>query len=172
MTVGSQATGDSATASTQPESPLDRLARGAAAGDPEFIGRLLAEVAPLLVRYCRARLGRRGSSYREADQVAAEAGRAVLAVVPGYTGGPFLRLMYSAATRTVDELVPDGSPDGATESDLMGLLPVLPPLDRDIMLLRVATGLSAAETATVLGLTTGQVRVAQHRALTRLRALL
>ncbi|TVT24848.1 RNA polymerase subunit sigma [Amycolatopsis acidiphila] len=150
---------------------MDRLARGAATGNPEFVGRLLAEVAPVLVRYCRARLGRRGSSYREADEVAAEAGRAVLAAVPGYTGGPFLRLLYSVATRTVDELVPGGPPVGAA-SDLMGLLPILSPLDRDIVLLRVATGLSAAETAMVLDLTPGQVRVAQHRALTRLRSML
>jgi RNA polymerase sigma-70 factor (ECF subfamily) len=171
LTVGSQATGDAATASTEPESPLDRLARGAATGNPELVGRLLMEVAPLLVRYCRARLGRRGSSYREADEIAAEAGRAVLAAVPGYTGGPFLRVLHSALTRTIDELASGGPPVGA-ESDLMGLLPILPPLDRDIVLLRVATGLSAAETATVLGLTTGQVRVAQHRALTRLRSMM
>lgn len=169
--MGSQATGDSATAPTDPESPLDQLARGAAGGNPELIGRLLVEVGPLLVRYCRARLGRRGSSYREADEIAAEAGRAVLAAVPGYTGGPFLRLLYSVATRTIDELAPAGPPVGA-DSDLMGLLPILPPLDRDVVLLRVATGLSTTETAAVLGLTTGQVRVAQHRALTRLRSMI
>ncbi|GAA4661050.1 MULTISPECIES: sigma factor-like helix-turn-helix DNA-binding protein [Amycolatopsis] len=149
---------------------LDRLARGAATGEPERVGELLAAVGPLLVRYCRARLGRRGDSYRLADEVAAEAGRAVLTAVPGYTGGPFLRLLYRVLVRTVDDLAPGGKPDVA--DDLVGLLPVLPPLDRDIMLLRVATGLSATDTALVLGLTTGQVRVAQHRALTRLRALL
>lgn len=169
--MGSQATGDSATAPADPESPLDRLARGAATGNPDHVGRLLAEIAPLLVRYCRARLGRRGSSYEEADEIAAEAGRAVLAAVPGYRGGPFLRLLYSVVTRTVDELAPDARP-APPGSDLMSLLPVLPRLDRDIVLLRVATGLSAAETAAVLGLTAGQVRVAQHRALTKLRSMI
>ncbi len=157
-------------AAPQAESRLDRIARDAATGDPELVARLLAEIAPLLVRYCRARLGRRGTSYREADEVAADAGRAVLAAVPGYHGGPFLRLLYDVLTRTVEELAPSGLP--ATGSDLTGLLPTLPPLDRDIVLLRVATGLSADETASVLGLSLGQVRVAQHRALSKLRAML
>ncbi|GHF67265.1 sigma factor-like helix-turn-helix DNA-binding protein [Amycolatopsis bartoniae] len=149
---------------------LDRLARGAATGDAVLVGRLLAEVGPLLVRYCRARLGRDGSSYRRADEVAAEAGRAVLAAVPGYRGGPFLRLVFQVLTRTVDELAPGHRRPAADE--VLGLLPVLSPLDRDIVLLRVATGLTAAETALVLGLSVGQVRVAQHRALIRLRAML
>ncbi|MTD57069.1 hypothetical protein GKO32_24280 [Amycolatopsis sp. RM579] len=149
---------------------MDRLARDAALGNPELVGRLLTGIAPLLVRYCRARLGRRGDSYRDADEVAADAGRAVLAALPGYAGGPFLRLLYEVVTRTVDEFSLGGPPAAGTE--LTALLPTLPPLDRDIVLLRVATGLSAAETASVLGLSIGQVRVAQHRALTKLRALL
>ncbi|TNC22269.1 RNA polymerase subunit sigma [Amycolatopsis alkalitolerans] len=149
---------------------MDRLARDAATGEPELVARLLAEVAPLVVRYCRARLGRRGTSYHEADEVAAEAGRAVLAAVPRHRDGPFLRLLYSVVTTTVDELAPVDGP--AADSDLTSLLPTLPPLDRDIVLLRVAAGLSAADTAVVLGLTVNQVRVAQHRALTTLRSLL
>jgi len=42
---------------------------------------------------------------------------------------------------------------------------------RELVILRVVTGLSAEETGNVLGMSAGAVRVAQHRALARLRAL-
>ena len=51
------------------------------------------------------------------------------------------------------------------------LLQVLPAKQREILVLRVAVGLSAEETGHVLGMSAGAVRVAQHRALARLRAL-
>ena len=49
------------------------------------------------------------------------------------------------------------------------LLDRLPANLRELLLLRVAVGLSAEETGRALGMTPGAVRVAQHRALTRLR---
>jgi RNA polymerase sigma-70 factor (ECF subfamily) len=52
------------------------------------------------------------------------------------------------------------------------LLDVLPDKQRDIVLLRVVVGLSAEETAEAVGSTPGAVRVAQHRALARLRKTL
>jgi RNA polymerase sigma-70 factor (ECF subfamily) len=48
----------------------------------------------------------------------------------------------------------------------------LSPRDRDLLELRVVAGLSADEVATVLSMRPGAVRMAQHRALERLRALL
>lgn len=45
----------------------------------------------------------------------------------------------------------------------------LPKLLQEVIVLRVVVGLSAKKTAEVLGMTEGGVRVAQHRALTRLR---
>jgi RNA polymerase sigma-70 factor (ECF subfamily) len=51
------------------------------------------------------------------------------------------------------------------------LLLLLPETQREVLLLRVAAGLSAQETAEALGLTAGNVRVLQHRALARLRRL-
>ena len=50
------------------------------------------------------------------------------------------------------------------------LLRILPPKQREILVLRVAVGLSADETAEAVGSTAGAVRVAQHRALNKLRA--
>ena len=51
------------------------------------------------------------------------------------------------------------------------LLGRLRPVQREIILLRVAVGLSAEETGIALGMTPGAVRGAQHRALARLRSL-
>jgi len=51
------------------------------------------------------------------------------------------------------------------------LLARLPDAQREVVLLRVAAGLSAEEAGAVLGMSPGAVRVAQHRALTKLRAL-
>lgn len=51
-----------------------------------------------------------------------------------------------------------------------GGLEVLSPRQREIIRLRVVVGLSAAETAHRLGMAPAAVRIAQHRALNRLRA--
>src|SRR5262249_59080723 len=50
------------------------------------------------------------------------------------------------------------------------LLARLPGHLRELVILRVVAGLSAEETGNVLGMSAGAVRVAQHRALARLRA--
>ncbi|HEY0808031.1 MAG TPA: sigma-70 family RNA polymerase sigma factor, partial [Pseudonocardiaceae bacterium] len=52
---------------------------------------------------------------------------------------------------------------------MAALLQVLPAKQREILVLRVVVGLSAEETADAVGSTPGAVRVAQHRALARLR---
>lgn len=52
--------------------------------------------------------------------------------------------------------------DAATR--MRALLTVLPPTQRDVLLLRVVVGLTVAETATALGLKHGSVHVLQHRA--------
>ena len=51
------------------------------------------------------------------------------------------------------------------------MLDELPEHHREILVLRLALGLSAVETAQTVGSTSGAVRVTQHRALTRLREL-
>jgi RNA polymerase sigma-70 factor (ECF subfamily) len=70
---------------------------------------------------------------------------------------------------------PFGDPEAAlvrrAESEWAGdLMDQLPGNLRDILILRVAFGLTAEQTAQVLGMTAGAVRVSQHRALQRLRA--
>ena len=51
------------------------------------------------------------------------------------------------------------------------LLARLPSHQRELLVLRVLTGLTAEETGNTLGMSPGAVRVAQHRALARLRAI-
>jgi RNA polymerase sigma-70 factor (ECF subfamily) len=49
------------------------------------------------------------------------------------------------------------------------LLGTLPAKHREILVLRLVVGLSAEETAAAVGSTAGAVRVAQHRALAKLK---
>ncbi|MGH8967269.1 MAG: sigma-70 family RNA polymerase sigma factor [Actinomycetes bacterium] len=173
----------------------DELVARAMTGDRQAIGSVIALIRPMVVRYCRARLGRMDRSSVSADDVAQEVCLAVLTALPGYRvqGRPFLAFVYGiashkvidahrAATRNRSEPVAD-VPDAVEVSDgpeqralrieLSGemgkLLDTLPEKQREILLLRVVVGLSAEETAEAVGSTPGAVRVAQHRALARLR---
>jgi RNA polymerase sigma-70 factor, ECF subfamily len=173
----------------------DELVTRAMTGDPQAVGAVIAIIRPMVVRYCRARLGRVDRSSVSADDVAQEVCLAVLTALPGYRvqGRPFLAFVYGiashkvidahrAATRNRSEPVADvpdavevadGPEQRALRVELSGemarLLDTLPDKQREILVLRVVVGLSAEETAEAVGSTPGAVRVAQHRALARLR---
>ena len=51
---------------------LDASVGAAVDGDPRAIGRLLAFIRPMVVRYCRARVGRQERTFASADDVAQE----------------------------------------------------------------------------------------------------
>lgn len=172
------------------------LARRAAARDPAAVAELLAQIRPGLVRYCRARLGRIGGAYTTADDVAQEVCLAVLRALPSYRdmGRPFSAFVYGiAAHKVVDAqraairnaavtsaaVMPD-EPDGAPGPEqravatdlarrLSALLTCLSDTQREIVLLRVAVGLTADEVGSIVGMSPAAVRVAQSRALARLR---
>lgn len=177
---------------------LDGPVAGAVAGDPQAAARLLEIIRPLVVRYCRGRIGGLERGYATADDLAQEVCLAVFTALPGYRdqGRPFLAFVYGiaqhkvadarrAAARDRADAVPD-LPDraatgpgpeqlalrGELNDRLSRLLEVLPERQRDIVLLRVVVGLSAEETADAVGSTPGAIRVSQHRALLRLRRLL
>jgi RNA polymerase sigma-70 factor (ECF subfamily) len=167
--------------------------------DPEATETLLAHVRPGLVRYCRARLGRVGGAFATADDVAQEVCLALLNALPSYRdqGRPFTAFVFGIAAHKVadaqrtavrdavvspadDDLVerPDATPGPeqlALSTDLARrlseLLANLPAYQREIVLLRVAVGLSAEEVGAVVGMSAAAVRVAQSRALSRLRRL-
>jgi RNA polymerase sigma-70 factor, ECF subfamily len=145
---------------------LRRHLRAALEGDPRAIERLLAEVRPIVARYCRARLGGThnpaGRSYAAADRVAQEACVAVLARLVDYPdqSRPFLGFVYDIAAEMVAR-AGDRRPNQPLDS--------LPATQRDVVILRMLVGLSTEETAEAVGMSPAGVRLTQHRALVRLR---
>lgn len=180
------------------DGPGTAVVGAAVGGDRPSVERLLSWVRPLVVRYCRARVGRQERSFASADDVAQEVCLAVLTALPGYQdqGRPFLAFVYGIAAHKVADAhraaardrsepvaeVPDGpeldaGPEqrairGELSTQLASMLRVLPTKQREILVLRVVVGLSAEETASAVGSTPGAVRVIQHRALARLRRAL
>jgi RNA polymerase sigma-70 factor, ECF subfamily len=175
---------------------LRDLTSRAVGGQPAAIESLLQYIRPMVVRYCRARLGRTTGHYHVADDVAQEVCIAVLSALPRYRdmGRPFASFVFGIASHKVadamryasrlavpTEDLPDGPDDrpGPEETVVAcieaerarTLLARLPAHLRELLILRVVTGLSAEETGNVLGMSAGAVRVAQHRALARLRAI-
>src|SRR5688500_17184043 len=147
-------------------------------GDVRATDQLLRYLRPLVVKYCRARVGRSATT---ADDVAQDVCLAVLTALPNYReqGRPFLAFVYGIAAHKVADAhralarnrsepvaeVPDG-PSLAVdpeENALLGSLSVrlgqllrgLPDKQREILLLRVVVGLTAEETAEATGSTPG-----------------
>ena len=174
------------------------LVTSSMAGEQEAVATLFTWIRPAIVRYCRSRIGRSGSAYSSADDVAQEICMAVLGALSRYQDEPqsFLPFVYGIAAHKVADHyrragrdrsdpaadVPDGidvsaSPEQQTmaadlRTRLGALLATLPPRQREILVLRLIVGLSAAETAAAVGLTPTAVRVTQHRALAKLRGAL
>jgi RNA polymerase sigma-70 factor (ECF subfamily) len=165
-------------------------------GEPAAVESLLEQIRPMVVRYCRARLGHISGQYHVADDVAQEVCIAVLSALPRYRdmGRPFASFVFGIAAHKVadamrnaarlaipTEDLPDG-PDGRPGPEetvvayieaerARALLARLPEHQRELLVRRVLTGMSAEETGHALGMSPGAVRVAQHRALARLRAI-
>lgn len=175
---------------------LQTLSARAVVGDAVATERLLGIVHRLVRRYCRARLSRFPGAEQSVDDVAQEVCIAVITALPRYRdeGRPFEAFVYRIAANKVADAqrasyraavpyadVPDQpeTADGPEESAMRGadaerareLLSTLPETLRELLILRVAVGMSAEETGRALGMTAGAVRVAQHRAVQRLRAI-
>jgi len=175
---------------------MGTLTELAALGQPAAIDTLLRQIRPMILRYCRARLRHISGHYQVADDVAQEVCIAVLTALPRYQdmGRPFASFVFGIASHKVADAMrsaarlaiptpdlPDG-PDqrpGPEETAVAyleaerarALLARLPVNQRELLVLRLMSGLSAEETGDALGMTAGAVRVAQHRALARLRAI-
>jgi RNA polymerase sigma-70 factor, ECF subfamily len=167
-------------------------------GDRGAREELLALIQPLVLRYCRGKLGRQESVLGSADDVAQEVCVAVVSALGSYqpAGLSFRAFVYGIAAHKVadafraigrnrtepvaeppDVPVAANGPEQhaltAERSAALGaLLAHLTPRQREVLVLRVAVGLSAEEAAQAIGSTTGTVRVTQHRAVTRPRRLL
>lgn len=171
------------------------LLRAAVAGDPRAVALLLSRVQPQVERFCRARLGRRETTLGSADDVAQDVCMAVLAVLPDYrlSGMSFRAFVFGIARHKIadaframarnrcdavedvpERISREDDPeqvvlDAERNARLADLMGILGPRQVEILTLRIAVGLTAEETADALGSTPGAVRVAQHRALQRLR---
>lgn len=176
---------------------LGDLAARAIGGDSEALHGLMVEVHGLAYRYARSRLSSFPQAAAAAEDAAQEVCIAVMTSLPRYDerGVPFGAFVYSICRRKVADIqraayrtpipteeLPDRPDNAATPEEealradaaeqAWALLATLPEQQRELLTLRVAVGLSAQETAEALGMTAGAVRVAQHRALNRLRELM
>jgi RNA polymerase sigma-70 factor, ECF subfamily len=177
---------------------LESLVAASVAGDLRAREQLLPEIQPLVLRYCRGRLGRQETVIGSAEDVAQEVCLAVISALPGYTikGLSFRAFVYGIAAHKVTDafraigrnrsepmadlpdspITHDGPEQRLLAAELVerlgDLLHTLTPRQRDVLVLRIAVGLSAEETAQAVGSTPGAVRVTQHRALNRLRGVL
>lgn len=177
-------------------SPLAGFARAAMDGDQAALEQLMIGVRERAFRYARARLGRFPHAANAAEDAAQEVCIAVLTSLSRYDerGVPFEAFVYSICARKIADvqraairhpMPTDEFPDredlaagpeelavaGSDADSAWALMQTLPAHQRELLTLRVAVGLSAEETAQSLGMTAGAVRVAQHRALARLRTM-
>lgn len=181
---------------TETEQLLADLVPYAARGDARALQRILGIVHPLVLRYARARMN--GGRHPTPEDVAQEICLAVATSIGGFVdrGRPFMAFVYGIAHNKVadahrsyardlsnpTEEVPDRISDVDSPEEfalvtdgsnrVKELLDVLSDKAREVLILRVFVGLSAEETAEVVGSTPGAVRVAQHRALSQLRKAL
>lgn len=173
---------------------LSSLAMAAQLGVKSDVEALLERVRTIAHRYTRARLGGYPGGPQLCDDVAQEICLAVLAALPRYRdrNRPFEAFVHGVAARKVadaqralarhplptddlpeevdSEPTPEDRAVRASEVELAtSLLSMLPEKLRRVMVLRVGAGLSAEETGNALGMTPGAVRVAQHRAVAKMR---
>lgn len=184
------------TATDDIDEVLPRLVPSAVEGDGRALQRIIDLIHPPVVRYCRARVP--STKYPTPEDLAQEICLAVARAIPGYEdqGKPFMAFVYRiAANKIVDarrsqsrdlsvptDEVPDqevvrSTPetvamDVSSCNEVVQLLDTLSDKARQIVTLRVFGGYSAEETAEIVGSTAGAVRVAQFRALAKMRETL
>jgi RNA polymerase sigma-70 factor (ECF subfamily) len=183
----SQIQGDSPEAASETVGDADLVA--AAKRDPHAFAPLYDRYLDPVYRYCYRSLGNREAAEDATSLVFSRA----LAALPGCDPHSFRSWLFAIAHNTLANTVRDRrittsldlasgiadplpSPEDEAlaaeeRTSLQTLLGHLPDDQRRILELRLA-GLSGPETAAVLGKTHGAVKIAQHRAFTRLRGLL
>ncbi|GAA4264141.1 sigma-70 family RNA polymerase sigma factor [Dactylosporangium darangshiense] len=174
---------------------LSRLVATAQGGDATSRDHLLRLVRSAVLRYALAR----GLPDDDAQDLAQDTCLGVLRALPGWQdlGRSVWAFVFAIARNKLTDRarahaarkdVPMGEDAAAAEAlmdprpgpaelveddegtaRVRALLLALPATQREVLLLRVIVGLSAAETAAALQLTVGSVRVLQHRAVSALR---
>jgi RNA polymerase sigma-70 factor, ECF subfamily len=172
---------------------VTRWLPGARNGEPDALNEVIRAFRPAIYRYCRSRL----PDHETADDVTQEVTMAMIEALPrhradDHTVGAFVfgiaankvAMWHRASYRRPETPIAEtperldlaaGPAEIAEGND--GLARILASLDElpdrfaEILKLRIAAGLSAEETGQVLGMTAGAVRIAQHRALAKLREI-
>jgi RNA polymerase sigma-70 factor (ECF subfamily) len=170
----------------------DHLVAAAVQGDSASFAALYDLHVDRVYRYCYYRTGNRPDAEDLAQQTFMHAWRAIRRYRPG--GAPFIAWLLAIShnvsashfrrprdvvTHESPESAPStwGDPEAAlaeaiVRQEVRTALSRLRPEQQRVILLRFVAGFSASEVAAALGTTDNNVRVIQHRALTRLRSLL
>lgn len=138
-------------------------------GDPLALRVVMAGVRPAVSRYCRARLGVGDRASAVAADVCREVERELHS--RPRSGLQIHAFVHAIVITAVDGAEPDPAGIAASGSGMTATLTQLAHWDREVLVLRVAVGLTVCETAAALGSSSAAVRLAQHRALDRLREL-
>jgi RNA polymerase sigma-70 factor (ECF subfamily) len=175
------------------DNALASLVVRARTGDRDAMDHLVAQLRPRVYRYVLARM----LDPHAAEDVTQEVTMTIVASIDRYVdqGRPFTSWVFGVASNKISESwrgssrrredttagLPERAAEPAYEPEtavvrletterVAAMLATLPPQHAEILRLRIAAGLTAEETAEVLGMSAGAVRVAQHRALAKLRA--
>jgi RNA polymerase sigma-70 factor, ECF subfamily len=162
-------------------SPADLA--GAKRRDPEPVGRLYRAYAPALLRYFVAAVGDR----RAAEDLTGTTMASAIEALPGFRDelDKFGAWLFGIARhdqhdhrrrrdRAADETAPvrdapaPEDPAALEPSRVIAALDELSPDQREVLLLRLAAGLTVREVAQSLGKTPGAVKALQHRGLASL----
>ncbi len=167
----------------------------AARGERAALGQVFTTIHPTVLAYCRARLGRGRGVLDSPEDIAQTVCLNLLRALPRHRDADrsFMAYVYVCAANAVtdahrrsarrrsEQLTELHHPaDPAPGPEARGLhqdsvaatrelLDTLPVRMREVLVLRVALGLTVRQTAELLELTEDTVRVTQHRALRRLR---
>jgi RNA polymerase sigma-70 factor (ECF subfamily) len=173
------------------------LVAEAQAGCSLALERLIGAVRPLVLKYCRSRLATYAGGLDIADDVAQETCVAIMKVLASYRRqgtAPFTAFVYAIAAHKVADAqrsfhrspvpvdeVPDQTETAPTPEERViaavdrrmanQLLDRLPVRMREVLVLR-ALGMSAEVIGQHLDMTANAVRVTQHRASGKLRAMI
>ncbi|HLF78143.1 MAG TPA: sigma-70 family RNA polymerase sigma factor, partial [Dehalococcoidia bacterium] len=174
--------------------PQRKVIEAAQSGDLDAVGSLYDSHINQVYRYTLARLG----NVHDAEDVAEEIFFKMLAGLPGYEWRkvPFAAWLMRISRNEVvsflrrngrrahdtelpEELVDRGNNDPAAAAervlaleDMRKAVELLPEAQREVIILRFASGLSVADTARALGKNENNVKVLQHKGMQRLQVLM
>jgi RNA polymerase sigma-70 factor (ECF subfamily) len=157
---------------------VDLQALAARPDDGAARAQLDAGVHQVVRRYCRALIGRSGSGFHSADELADELACAILREHHDEFGGPVPAeaIVYSAMAPAVSKALGDRvrTPRSSVRGPMSpehvhDQLGRLPRLARDVLVLRAFVGMTSEQAGRALGLTPDDVQQEQRRALNCLR---